>query len=99
MQDNKMPEKIYAYRCSQGYVQAGERKSNIVKTTKYTLSSLCVPRSEYDKLKQQADRLVEALELATDQLEKTVLGDRIDTKVVNKILDKEALAEYRKETE
>lgn len=38
-------------------------------------------------------KLVEALRLATDQLEKAVSGDQIDTKTVNAILDRNALAE------
>lgn len=46
--------------------------------------------------RDQAEALARALEEATDQLEKAVLGDRIDTQTVNHLLDRKALEEYRK---
>lgn len=98
--DKDMPENIFAYRCSQAYVQADDRKSKIVKTTEYTRSDLCVPRSEYDKLKQQADRLADNIQSLLDNDPNDIICDGGHTvyDLWSHEADK-ALAEYRKETE
>lgn len=105
MDKTDMPEKIWA--CVAHYGASWVDKYPVWGgSTQYTLSSLCVTRSEYDKLKQHADRLADALEKSLRLCKKyieenypkehhsgheTVMGYLTPMQ--------QALAEYRKETE
>lgn len=98
-----MPEKIYANIDRKGSYwneynpdPTGALNRN---DTEYTRSDLCVTRSEYDKLKQHADRLADNVSYLLPMAKAHAFNNDVGSNVQ---ICKEAtdeLAEYRKETE